>query len=295
MKKKQSSKKLTIPTEHSYNDHTDFPPPLVHTLNPTDINIGAFSNPDEVKNDEPFYSKEWQKKTATDAKDIRGIRLYDLVFIMASEECYSKILPELWGYSGLNDDTRQRFPKWKASFAANRQSRSRVWYWLLCRWTIFEKYIDKTQSIESYYFSHLKKINLLSLYDHINGEFQPVSKKEAPVQSPEHYIKLDEFEKYLKKIGEISIPLPALLDSKQRGVPKVKKLRPSQMHRDECRKVAAKFWEKYPEMTIADMIDRAEILEVSKKNNGKAYMEKTVRNWIKDLCPDRSPGRRKRT
>jgi hypothetical protein len=25
---------------------------------------------------------------------------------------------------------------------------------------------------------------------------------------------------------------------------------------------------------------------------GRVYKEKTIRNWIKDLCPDRSPGRR---
>jgi hypothetical protein len=74
-----------------------------------------------------------------------------------------------------------------------------------------------------------------------------------------------------------------------------KKLRPNQKHKIECRKVAGILWKKYPNMTIADIINRNEIIEVSKKNDGNLYTEKTVRNWIKDLCPDRSAGRRRRT
>lgn len=74
-----------------------------------------------------------------------------------------------------------------------------------------------------------------------------------------------------------------------------KKLRASQKHKNECRKVAAKLWEKYPSMTIADMINQNEMIEVSKKSDGKFYVDKTVRNWIKELCPNRSAGRRTQT
>ena len=76
--------------------------------------------------------------------------------------------------------------------------------------------------------------------------------------------------------------------------PNKKKSRPNQRHKIECRKVAAKLWEKHPNMTIADMINQNEIIEVSKKSDGALYMEKTVRNWIKDLCPNPAPGRRRR-
>jgi hypothetical protein len=72
------------------------------------------------------------------------------------------------------------------------------------------------------------------------------------------------------------------------------KPRPNQRHKIECRKLAGELWKKHPDMTIADMINHAKMIEVSKKSNGNLYTEKTVRNWIKDLCPDRSPGRRSR-
>lgn len=72
----------------------------------------------------------------------------------------------------------------------------------------------------------------------------------------------------------------------------VKKLRPDQIAKQECRKVAKEIWEKDPTLTIKAMTDMEEIINVSKKPNGDLYSEKTVRNWIKDLCPDRSPGRR---
>ena len=68
-----------------------------------------------------------------------------------------------------------------------------------------------------------------------------------------------------------------------------KKLRPSNKHRIECRKTAEKLWGKNPEITIADMIHKDEINTLF---NGRIYNTKTMRNWIKDLCPNRSPGRR---
>lgn len=69
-----------------------------------------------------------------------------------------------------------------------------------------------------------------------------------------------------------------------------KKLRPSQRHRLACRKVAAGIWEIHPEITIAGMIQRDEINVLFE---GRVYAERTIRNWIKDLCPNRAPGRRK--
>lgn len=70
---------------------------------------------------------------------------------------------------------------------------------------------------------------------------------------------------------------------------KEKKLRPDQKHKIECMKVAEKLWKKDPTITIADMCFKNEINEIFE---GKTYSDKTIRNWIKHLCPNRSPGRR---
>ena len=67
------------------------------------------------------------------------------------------------------------------------------------------------------------------------------------------------------------------------------KLRRSQIHRLNCRNAAMKLWNEDPSITIADMIDRQELINACDK---KLYQEKTIRNWIKDLCPNRAPGRR---
>jgi hypothetical protein len=68
-----------------------------------------------------------------------------------------------------------------------------------------------------------------------------------------------------------------------------KKLRKNQIHRANCRNAALKLWNEHPNITIADMILRDEIARAC---DGKVYAEKTLRNWIKDLAPDRSAGRR---
>jgi hypothetical protein len=72
------------------------------------------------------------------------------------------------------------------------------------------------------------------------------------------------------------------------------KSNPNQNARLKCRDIAKKLWSDKPHLTIAAMIDREEIVNASTKTGGKLYTEKTVRNWIKDLCPDRSPGRPKK-
>jgi hypothetical protein len=113
-----------------------------------------------------------------------------------------------------------------------------------------------------------------------------------PIERTSHgdlivYFKLSDIEKIEKEYGIEPKTSPII-------VTKEKKLRPVQLHRIKCREVAEKLWGKHPNMTIADMIEQKEILSVSKKTNGKYYLEKTIRNWINDLCPDRSPGRRRK-
>ena len=86
--------------------------------------------------------------------------------------------------------------------------------------------------------------------------------------------------KQLSKVGD------KLLPSKE------KKLRTVQKHKIKCREVAEKIWRENPTITISGMIDKQEILDVTKRSDGNNYLEKTVRNWIKNLCPNREPGRR---
>jgi hypothetical protein len=68
------------------------------------------------------------------------------------------------------------------------------------------------------------------------------------------------------------------------------RLRDDQRHKERCRAIAALIWEKEPSRTIEDMIDAPEITRFGQEN--AAYTRDTVRRWIKDLCPDRRPGRR---
>ncbi len=60
------------------------------------------------------------------------------------------------------------------------------------------------------------------------------------------------------------------------------------LDRTQCRAVAEQLWERNPGLTITAVINSAEIRQIVRKN----YIDKTLRNWIKDLCPNRKPGRR---
>ena len=68
-----------------------------------------------------------------------------------------------------------------------------------------------------------------------------------------------------------------------------KSTRPSYRHRKASRQIAKDIWAKNPEITIADMIRDNEIANAC---DGKLYDEGVLRKWIKDLCPNRKPGRR---
>jgi len=72
------------------------------------------------------------------------------------------------------------------------------------------------------------------------------------------------------------------------------KLRPNQKAKIESRKAAKRLWNENPQLTIAAAINHPDIIKVTIKSNGNYYLENTVRNWIKDLCPNRSAGRRKK-
>lgn len=60
----------------------------------------------------------------------------------------------------------------------------------------------------------------------------------------------------------------------------------------KARIAAKRLWDYEPKTTITDMCRFIDIHEAAKKPDGTYYSVRTVREWIKDLCPDRSPGRR---
>jgi hypothetical protein len=66
----------------------------------------------------------------------------------------------------------------------------------------------------------------------------------------------------------------------------------SQEHIQKCRKIAMQVWDQEPDLTIAGMINRSEMIRQAMRPDGTPYSEMTVRAWIRDLCPNRKPGRR---
>lgn len=69
--------------------------------------------------------------------------------------------------------------------------------------------------------------------------------------------------------------------------------RQNKIDRERCRAVAAVLWLQNPARTIAEMIALDDL--TSTACEGREYSPETLRGWIADLCPDRSPGRRPRT
>jgi hypothetical protein len=60
----------------------------------------------------------------------------------------------------------------------------------------------------------------------------------------------------------------------------------------KCRQIAKRIWDRQPDFTIAAMINHSEIIRQARKADGSAYSEMTIRNWVRDLCPNPKPGRR---
>jgi len=67
-------------------------------------------------------------------------------------------------------------------------------------------------------------------------------------------------------------------------------LRNSQRHRERCRALAEYHWTKHPDDAIADLAKEYFITKIGCE--GHEYKDKaTIRNWIKDLCPNPRRGR----
>ncbi|MEJ2069431.1 MAG: hypothetical protein P8X58_03345 [Syntrophobacterales bacterium] len=116
------------------------------------------------------------------------------------------------------------------------------------------------ESSELWQINHGLTIKDMALRDEINA----IVKKEADISS-------------LKK------------EVKQRKERKKTKL---QICREKVRDRAAKLWSSNESIPIADMVVRNEITQVLENVCGDMFTEKTLRDWIKDLCPNRKPGRR---
>jgi preprotein translocase subunit Sss1 len=66
----------------------------------------------------------------------------------------------------------------------------------------------------------------------------------------------------------------------------------AQRTNEKCREIAKRIWERQPYFTIAAMINHSEVVRQARKPDGSPYSEITIRNWIRDLCPNPRPGRR---
>jgi hypothetical protein len=70
-----------------------------------------------------------------------------------------------------------------------------------------------------------------------------------------------------------------------------KKLRNNQRRRERCRALAKYKWKKFPDTNITEMVKDDDIIEIGCE--GMKYKADTIREWIRDLCPNPKPGRPK--
>jgi hypothetical protein len=75
----------------------------------------------------------------------------------------------------------------------------------------------------------------------------------------------------------------------EKANPKKKTHRLSNQHKAAVRDIAGKLWNDDPGMTIEAAISHD---AVNSACGNASYNEATIRRWIKDLCPNRKPGRR---
>ena len=71
---------------------------------------------------------------------------------------------------------------------------------------------------------------------------------------------------------------------------KIRELKTTQRRKERCRAIAELLWKENQNITIADMICKDQITKIGCEET--KYGEKVLRDWIKNLCPNRNPGRR---
>jgi len=94
--------------------------------------------------------------------------------------------------------------------------------------------------------------------------------------------------------GLLNIPEPDPVEEKREATVREVKPRNSQIAKAVCQGIAKTLWEANPDMTIADMLKRDEVLEYG---GAKYYnLEKTVRPWLSKVdprLPEKKTGRPK--
>ena len=256
-------------------------------------------------------NKNWRKISANQAVSVGFVGLCHLKLIMATGDDYlrdSQNLPlnDIY-FSVIKEEGPPIFGP-QALHPKNFIDRLKMWMEIIGSWTLGNyPYFYSKRPTNSYlelynYDCVLKKLETKPIKDkflskHKNKQsFKEIARANQAVHNLTAFIKLSDLRNYL--INEIGISLPPLLFPVQQDVEftdhQIKKLRPNQTARIKCRNIAKGIWMKRSKVTIADMLNEPEIVSASKKSNGNFYSEKTVRNWIKDLCPNRSPGRPKK-
>jgi hypothetical protein len=254
-----------------------------------------------------YKDRDWQTKIVNKALKKSFIGLRQLSLILAAENkylCesnYQKLTEnfvtaanERLGYYSLPDTLN----------SDNFDDRLRMWEIIIDSWT-FNNY----QPCLSYLKPNLSYLPLFNYSSKENDLKRVSSERRYKKNDTEKnkiktignrslnlkpkFIKIEDLQNYFLNV--IGLPLPSSLfqicNKTIYSIDEEKNLRPSQKARFECRKVAKSKWKDNHQITIARMIEDDDIVQASKKKDGNLYTEKTVRDWIKDLCPNRSPGR----
>ena len=256
-------------------------------------------------------NKNWRKISANQAVSVGFVGLCHLKLIMATDDDYlrdSQNLPLNDIYFSIIKEEGPPIFGPQALHPKNFIDRLKMWMEIIGSWTLGNyPYFYSKRPTNSYlelynYDCALKKLETKPIKDKLLSKqknkqsFKEIARANQAVHNLTAFIKLSDLRNYL--INEIGISLPPLLFPVQQDFEftehQIKKLRPNQNARIKCRDIAQGIWMERSKITIADMLNEPEIVVASTKSNGKLYSEKTVRNWIKELCPNRSPGRPKK-
>jgi hypothetical protein len=121
-------------------------------------------------------------------------------------------------------------------------------------------------------------------YEYPHSESDLLHQCEAMLK---YLFRKEDIEKFAKQHG---LKPPAKSSGAQpTDVQSQRNLLPNQMDKQKCREIAQHKWKYDSSLTISAMVISEEI----KQQFGKMYKPKTIYKWIKDLCPDRRPGRRR--
>lgn len=72
----------------------------------------------------------------------------------------------------------------------------------------------------------------------------------------------------------------------------LRKLTPLQIVKQSCQAKAQQLWRQKPDMTIEALIHDTAFLSCFDGTSIDRRKSRTLRDWVKDFCPDRTPGRR---